>query len=91
MLCFNREIKGAGNIPKADVKSGLVAPMSKPGNLRGDVEAFPRSPQRGSHDAFLGDILIVHFQAGKVLAQTQQMGDGVREGDAACLRTGYTR
>lgn len=45
----------------------------------------------GVNDAFLGEILIVHFQAGNVLAHTQQMGDRGRGGDAACPRTLYTR
>lgn len=81
------------------MKQGLVAPTSKPGNLRAHanggfwswVLGFPGAHREGSHDAFLGEILIVHFQAGKVLAQTQQMEDGGGRGDAACPRTGYPR
>lgn len=51
-----------------DVGQGLAAPGSEPGDLTGEANGgllklgpgLPRSPQRGSHDAFLGEILVVH-------------------------------
>lgn len=64
MLCYHREIKAAGSIPKGDVKQQILVLMSQPGNLQWDAkEAFkldpgvPRSPEEVRLGAFLDEIL----------------------------------